>query len=318
MASRLSPSLLRSFSRSNLTGAGTLPLRASLAPYSTEAAPPPLLSKLKNDLKIAMKAKDTNRLAALRSVLAATVNASKTATPITTNAQLIALLIKMAKKSRDAAAQAREAGRAELAEKEEAEQRILEAYATGSREVIKDIVEMHKARLIAEGVDKKKVRNRLLKELLEREDPALVRKNLVTKCILEATQVVGGTTGDYTSNFEFTINQLKGATARLEMLIAPMTVVKRRINHNLAIINRHPARATIEERTVPPLKEAKVSIENLLRVVHDTMKPVSIAIKALEDATHVIRTSTEQASKEEAASKVKVTGEEAPDDATKA
>lgn len=129
MASRLPPSLLRSFSRPSVARAGALRLRASLAPYSTEAGSPPLLSQLKADLKTAMKNKDTNRLAVLRSVLAATVNASKTESPITTDAHLIALLKKTAKKSRDAAAQARQAGRVDLAEKEEEQQRILEEYA---------------------------------------------------------------------------------------------------------------------------------------------------------------------------------------------
>ncbi|GAB1318835.1 hypothetical protein MFIFM68171_09045 [Madurella fahalii] len=309
MANRLSPSLLRSFSRPHLTGAGTLQLRASLALYSTETAPPPLLSKLKDDLKGAMKAKDTNRLAALRSVLAATVNASKTDAPITTDSQLVILLTKMAKKSREAAAQAREAGRPELAEKEEAEQRILEEYVAAPREVIKEIIEAHKARLIDEGVDRTKLRSRLIKELLLSEDPALKRKGMVSKYILETTKFFGGVTGDYTASFEFTAKQLKAATTRLETLPRTMAQAKKRIQSSLNIIKKHPAQEAIKEQAVPPLQKARTSIVNLRRAIRNTTESVSIAIRALEDATHAIKAGVEESSKVEEVHK-EVTEEE--------
>ncbi|CAK7200004.1 hypothetical protein SEUCBS139899_002692 [Sporothrix eucalyptigena] len=99
--------------------------------YSSDDAPPapPLLAKLKGDLKAAMKAKDKARLSVLRSVLAATLNASKTAQPIDTDAKLVALLRKTARTSQDAAAEFQEAGRSDLAEKEQEQIQILEAYA---------------------------------------------------------------------------------------------------------------------------------------------------------------------------------------------
>ncbi|KAK7927954.1 hypothetical protein PG985_004952 [Apiospora marii] len=100
--------------------------------YSSEPPPPPLLQKLKSDLKTAMRAKDAPRLAVLRSVLAATLNASKTASPIATDAQLVALLRKTARASRDAAAEFQDAGRADLVDKEQAQIAILEEYAAGS------------------------------------------------------------------------------------------------------------------------------------------------------------------------------------------
>ncbi|KAK8128317.1 Aspartyl/glutamyl-tRNA amidotransferase subunit B-related protein [Apiospora sp. TS-2023a] len=100
--------------------------------YSSEPAPPPLLQKLKSDLKTAMRAKDAARLAVLRSILSATLNASKTATPISTDAQLVALLRKTARASRDAAAEFQDAGRADLVEKEQAQIDILDEYAAGS------------------------------------------------------------------------------------------------------------------------------------------------------------------------------------------
>lgn len=105
---------------------------SSSSSSSTDAPAPPLLAKLKGDLKAAMKAKDAARLAVLRSVLAATLNASKTAQPITTDVQLVALLRRTASASQDAAAEFRGAARPDLAEKEDAQIAILEEYVQGS------------------------------------------------------------------------------------------------------------------------------------------------------------------------------------------
>ncbi|KAM7196378.1 Yqey-like domain containing protein [Naviculisporaceae sp. PSN 640] len=100
--------------------------------YSDEPAPPPLLSKMKGDLKTAMRAKDTTRLSVLRSILAATLNASKTASPIRTDAQLVALLRKTAQTSQDAIEGFKSAGREDLVEKEAAQVKILLEYAAES------------------------------------------------------------------------------------------------------------------------------------------------------------------------------------------
>ncbi len=174
MASKLSPFLLRSFGRPSLRS--TAPLRVARA-YSTEAPPPPLLAKLKDDLKTAMRAKDTNRLAVLRGVLATTLNASKTDKPIKTDAQLVSLLQKSALKSQEAADEARAAGREDLAEKEEAQKRILNEYAAGSgvKELgeaeIRQLVESTKAALLAEGVDQKALAGQVTKKLLGQGGP---------------------------------------------------------------------------------------------------------------------------------------------------
>ncbi|TQV91596.1 GatB/YqeY family protein [Cordyceps javanica] len=95
-------------------------------------APPPLLQKLKGDLKTAMRAKDANRLSVLRGVLSANLNASKTASPIRTDAQLVALMRRIAKGAEDAAAEARAAGRPDLADKEAAQVAILAEYVRAS------------------------------------------------------------------------------------------------------------------------------------------------------------------------------------------
>ncbi|KAG7287989.1 hypothetical protein NEMBOFW57_007509 [Staphylotrichum longicolle] len=192
MASRISPVLLRSFTRPSLRQ--TASLRVARAAYSSDAPPPPLLAKLKDDLKTAMRAKDTNRLAVLRSVLAATLNASKTDKPIRTDAQLVSLLQKTAGKSQEAAQEARAAGREDLAEKEEAQQRILEEYAasSGVREVgeaeIRQLVESTKAALLAEGVPEKTLAGQVTKKVLAAGGPldgAQVNKSAVAKIILE-------------------------------------------------------------------------------------------------------------------------------------
>jgi uncharacterized protein len=139
--------------------------------YSSDAAPP-LLSKLKSDLKTAMKAKDAPRLAVLRAILAATLNASKTAVPITTDAQLVALLHKTARSSQDAIEEFRNAGRQDLVEKEEAQMHVLEEYAAGSgvqslddaglRAVVQPVI----AATLAEGIDAKSAMGKVMKGLV--------------------------------------------------------------------------------------------------------------------------------------------------------
>lgn len=89
-----------------------------------------------------MKTKDKNRLAVLRGVMAATLNASKTANPIDTNAKVVALLRKTAKASQDAVAEFREAGRDDLVKQEENQIKILETYAdSGALKLNPDQVE---------------------------------------------------------------------------------------------------------------------------------------------------------------------------------
>ncbi|KAK0643519.1 Yqey-like protein-domain-containing protein [Cercophora newfieldiana] len=145
--------------------------------YSTEAPPPPLLAKLKGDLKTAMRAKDQTRLSVLRAVLAATLNASKTASPITTDVQLVALIKKTARASQDAAEDFRSAGRQDLVDAEEAQVRVLEEYAAGSgveslgeaelRVVVQPVV----MAILGEGAQPKAVLGQAMKRLLSQGGP---------------------------------------------------------------------------------------------------------------------------------------------------
>ncbi|KAL7627644.1 hypothetical protein AAE478_001837 [Parahypoxylon ruwenzoriense] len=99
---------------------------------SDDAPPPPLLQKLKTDLKTAMRAKDASRLTAIRSVLSAVLNASKTPSPITTDAQLVSLLKRTQRSSNDAIAEFAAAGRQDLVEKEQEQVRVWEEYVAAS------------------------------------------------------------------------------------------------------------------------------------------------------------------------------------------
>lgn len=97
------------------------------APAGAPASP--LLSKLREDLKAAMRAKDSTRLSVLRSLLADITNASKTPTPINNDIALLSLLRKRIAAGRTAADEFAAANRADLVEKEQAQIRVMESYA---------------------------------------------------------------------------------------------------------------------------------------------------------------------------------------------
>ncbi|KAK5651555.1 hypothetical protein OQA88_11920 [Cercophora sp. LCS_1] len=131
MAARLPSFLQRHVARQmQPTSSGRTISRFSRA-YSTPA-PPPLLAKLKGDLKTAMKAKDAPRLAVVRAILTATLNASKTATPIQTDVQVVNLIRKQIRTAEESVAQFREASRQDLIDKEEAQIHIMNEYLAGS------------------------------------------------------------------------------------------------------------------------------------------------------------------------------------------
>lgn len=76
-----------------------------------------------------MQQKDTARLAVLRSLLASTLNASKTSSPVNTDLQMLALLRKTANASKVAKEEFESAGRGDLAQKEAEQLRIMEEYS---------------------------------------------------------------------------------------------------------------------------------------------------------------------------------------------
>jgi uncharacterized protein len=135
MSSRVPVRLVKALQRSALDRTA-FPTRkyAALRFYSDEAslAPPPLLQKLKGDLKTAMRAKDAPRLSVLRAIMSANLNASKTDKPIRTDLQLIALIRKMERNAAAAIEEAKAANRNDLVEKEQLQADILHEYVEGS------------------------------------------------------------------------------------------------------------------------------------------------------------------------------------------
>ncbi|OCL02607.1 GatB/YqeY domain-containing protein [Glonium stellatum] len=104
-----------------------------------------VLTQLRNDLKTAMRNKDTARLSVLRAVLAEITNASKTNSPIANDLQLLALLRKRIGSAQSAAAEFLAANRLDLATKEDKQIAVMEEYAGSVKTVgqadIKDAVE---------------------------------------------------------------------------------------------------------------------------------------------------------------------------------
>lgn len=100
-------------------------------------------------MKTAMQNKDSNRLSVLRALLSQTLNASKTANPINTDMQMLALLRKSANASKAASEEFKGAGRQDLADKEDLQVSIMEEYVGGVevmgeeevRSVVRDVVE---------------------------------------------------------------------------------------------------------------------------------------------------------------------------------
>src|SRR6185312_1659088 len=91
-----------------------------------------LLEKIREDMKTAMRAKDDLRLQTLRGTLASFTNelVSKSMKPtdLVPDAMAILVLKRLAKQRKDAAEQFTTGGRPDLADKEMAELKILEAY----------------------------------------------------------------------------------------------------------------------------------------------------------------------------------------------
>ncbi|MFF0541708.1 GatB/YqeY domain-containing protein [Nocardia thailandica] len=91
---------------------------------------PELKSQLRADMTAAMKAKDTLRLSTLRMLLAAiqTAEVSGAAAKELSDAEVVSVLQKEAKKRNEAATVYDQAGRGELAANERAEEAIIDEY----------------------------------------------------------------------------------------------------------------------------------------------------------------------------------------------
>ena len=103
----------------------------STAPADTPRTPP-MMQKLRADLKTAMRARDAPRLTALRSIMSENLNASKTSSPIQTDLQLVSLIRKLRRSTEEAVGEAKAAGRDDLVEKESGQAQLYDEYIAGS------------------------------------------------------------------------------------------------------------------------------------------------------------------------------------------
>ncbi|KAK3719281.1 hypothetical protein LTR37_004500 [Vermiconidia calcicola] len=110
------------------------------APSPTTLPAPPLLLKIRSDLKSAMKEKDKNRLNVLRGLLAEVTNSAKTNSPVKTDMQLLSLLRKRAASAKAASTEFKSAGREDLVEQEESQAKVLEEYAGGVQTMSNDVM----------------------------------------------------------------------------------------------------------------------------------------------------------------------------------
>lgn len=137
--------------------------------FESTAQPPtaPLITRLRTDLKTAMRAKDTPRLNAIRAILADITDASKTKSPVTTDIQILSLCRKRAAAGRAAGEQFETEGRLDLKEKELGQVGVLEEYA-GSVETVseEEVVKKVGEALKELGISGKQAKGQLMKKLL--------------------------------------------------------------------------------------------------------------------------------------------------------
>jgi uncharacterized protein YqeY len=84
------------------------------------------MATLKTELKTAMRNKDTLRLTVLRAIMAHNLNASKTKSPLSTDADLVLAIMRMRRAVEDARAEAKQVGREDLVSKADEEVKMYE------------------------------------------------------------------------------------------------------------------------------------------------------------------------------------------------
>ena len=137
------------------------------------------LERLKDDMKTAMKAKDALRLGTIRMVLAELKNREIDKRAPLEEAEVAEALGSIVKKRRDAVAEAKAAGREDVAEREAAELQIVEAYQPAglSEAEIKAIVDAAVAESGAKTPqDMGKVMKVLMPQVKGRADGKLVNE----------------------------------------------------------------------------------------------------------------------------------------------
>ncbi len=89
---------------------------------------PPLKDRITDDMKAAMRAREADRLGAIRMLLAAIKQKEVDERIVADDAQVAVIVDKLIKQRRDSIAAREQAGRTDLADKEKAEVAVLAAY----------------------------------------------------------------------------------------------------------------------------------------------------------------------------------------------
>lgn len=146
-----------------------------------------LIQTIKNDMKDAMKAKDSLKVDTLRGAIAACTNElvakGKKPTDEVDDTMALTVLKRLAKQRKDAAEQFEKGGRPELAEKEMTELKIIEAYLPqmASREEIEKVARAKKEELgVTDASGVGKLTGAVMKELGGNADGNDVKEVIAT------------------------------------------------------------------------------------------------------------------------------------------
>ena len=142
-----------------------------------------LTQKIRSDMTAAMKAKDNLRVQTLRGALAAFTNElvakGKKPTEKLDDAGAVVVLKRLSKQRKEAAEQYEKGGRAELAEKESNELKIIEEYLpqSASREEVERVARAKKEVLgITDASGSGKLMGAIMKELGGNADGSVVKE----------------------------------------------------------------------------------------------------------------------------------------------
>ncbi|MEO1900058.1 MAG: GatB/YqeY domain-containing protein [Methylococcales bacterium] len=138
-----------------------------------------LKSRIKDDMKVAMRAKDKERLIVIRTILAAIKQIEVDERVELDNERIVVVLDKMLKQRRESIKQFNEAGRTDLSDIEEAEVLVVQSFLPKalSEDEIKELVEQAITAAAAESVkDMGKVMGILKPQMLGRADMSVVGK----------------------------------------------------------------------------------------------------------------------------------------------
>lgn len=142
-----------------------------------------LVQKIRTDMTTAMKARDSLRVETLRGALSAFTNElvakGKKPTEELGDSSAVAVLKRLAKQRKEAAEQYEKGGRAELADKEKNELKIIEEYLPqmASREDIEKVVKAKMAEFnVADKAGVGKLMGAVIKEFQGNADGAVVKE----------------------------------------------------------------------------------------------------------------------------------------------